>query len=411
MRKLLKNRNFVKLILSNSIGRFADSLDAITFSWLMYLISDNAVLIALIFAVNYIPNIVMMPFTGVLADRISKKHMIFFCDCGRFLLPVLTFALFQLQILQPWMLFFLTFFVSTLESFRIPASSAMLPEVLEMEQIKAGNGLNLALRRIFEAIGTASAGILIAAFGCPIVLVVEGSLFLCSGIVILTITKANEHLTPVPERSNFFSDFRSGLHALGGNHTIMDLIVLTAGFNFLSVPYSAMQAVFFGDMLGFSAKALSYCSSALLVAMSLSAVLIAKQQDQQKKYGEKTLSLLSLSWFFPFYLCLSLCTNILPDMVRFSLVFLLYSVTGITSAIFSVLVGSAMMKTVDPSMLGRISGISSAIGVIMVPLSSLLCSALSGIFDVAGVYLCFSAASILFLFTWRVAHRTKGNQT
>ncbi|MGN1013898.1 MAG: MFS transporter [Butyricicoccus sp.] len=411
MRKLLKNRNFVKLILSNSIGRFADSLDAITFSWLMYLISDNAVLIALIFAVNYIPNIVMMPFTGVLADRISKKHMVFFCDCGRFLLPVLTFVLLQLQILQPWMLFFLTFFVSTLESFRIPASSAMLPEVLEMEQIKAGNGLNLALRRIFEAIGTASAGILIAGFGCPIVLVVEGSLFLCSGIVSLTITKANEPLTAVPERSNFFSDFRAGLHVLGGNHTIMDLIVLTAGFNFLSVPYSALQAVFFGDMLGFSTKALSYCSSALLVAMSLSAVLIAKQQNQLKKYGEKTLSLLSLSWFFPFYLCLSLCTNILPDMVRFSLVFLLYSVTGITSAIFSVLVGSAMMKTVDPSMLGRISGISSAIGVVMVPLSSLLCSALSGIFDVAGVYLCFSAASILFLFAWRVAHGTKGNQT
>jgi DHA3 family macrolide efflux protein-like MFS transporter len=84
---LFKNPNYLKLILATFITRFGDSLDSIALSWLVYIITGSKLLMGTLFAVSFLPNIIILPFAGVLADILSKKSLQFsVISAGVFLL-------------------------------------------------------------------------------------------------------------------------------------------------------------------------------------------------------------------------------------------------------------------------------------------------------------------------------------
>lgn len=401
---ILQNENFVKLQLSNAAGRLADSLDAITFSWLMYLVSGNAALIALIFAANYLPTILLQPFSGVLADRCPKKRIIALADFGRVLLVLGTLLLYHLQRLKPWMLFPITLLVSTFESFRLPAGSALIPELIEKAQLKQANALNLTIRRICEAIGTAIAGIVIVSLECRIALLLDASLFFLSGVIILTITSPKSKASKADDQNSIILQWLEGLRYVRNHKELVYIIFLTAAFNFLSVPYTAFQSIYFGDALKFSADALSMANTLLLVSTGAGAWLISRKSIASR-INDLLSAYRSLGFFPIFYIGLSLISRISSEIIRFVATLLMYILCGLITGFFSILVGSRLMEETQRSLFGRVSGLANAIGLSMVPISSLICSVLTMVFPLTGVYLCISGCGILILVSSVWLHR------
>lgn len=64
--RALKGEQYFKVVLANGVSRFGDSIDLIAFQWIVYTITRNPVWIAVLGGVNYLPNLLFMPFTGVL---------------------------------------------------------------------------------------------------------------------------------------------------------------------------------------------------------------------------------------------------------------------------------------------------------------------------------------------------------
>ena len=73
---VLKQKEYVKLIIANLISRFGDSIDAIAFTWLVYAITGSAAWSAIIFAVNQLPSVLVQPFAGALVENMDKKKII-----------------------------------------------------------------------------------------------------------------------------------------------------------------------------------------------------------------------------------------------------------------------------------------------------------------------------------------------
>ena len=404
MKEVLTNNSFLKLMLSNAFGRFSDSLDAITFSWLMYLVSGNATLIALIYAANYLPTIALQPFTGVLADRFSKKRIVAFCDGGRAALALGTCGLYIAHRLVPWMLFPLTLLISTFEAFRMPSGTALIPELVGTEYMTAGNALNQTLRRICEAIGTAAAGIIIAAFGCSFALVVDGIFFALSGVLVFSISLPYRIPTEQTEKESVFRGFTHGLRYLQTRKYLWYLLFLMAAVNLLSVPLTAFQSVFFGDVLALTAAAMSFCNTAQLVCMTLGAVAIAKYAGTRDKKWKNRLMWLTVAMFLPLYLGLTIAPSIFPVGLRFIVVIAFYAVYGMLTGTFSVLLGGTFMEQVEPDFLGRITGLSNSLGLSVVPISSLLCSSLSVYLNVQEIYGVIAGITVVILLVdgiWR----------
>ena len=164
-RVLRTQKQYLKLLLADLISRFGDSLDVIAYSWIMYEITGSESLMALIVGLNYIPTVLLQPFTGALVDKIKKKKLMVITDFLRFLLVAAFILLYSNGSLTPLLIAILTMCTSVIEAFRMPAGNAVIPMILDKEYYTVGKAASYSLSRASQLIGFILAGGLIALIG------------------------------------------------------------------------------------------------------------------------------------------------------------------------------------------------------------------------------------------------------
>ena len=80
---ILKQREFMKIVSASLINRFGDSIDAIAFTWMVYMITKSAAWSALVFAVNQLPSVLVQPFAGAMVEKMNKKRLMVTTDVIR----------------------------------------------------------------------------------------------------------------------------------------------------------------------------------------------------------------------------------------------------------------------------------------------------------------------------------------
>lgn len=84
MYKILKTqKQYMKIIISNVVNRFGDSIDQIAFVWIVYEITHSAVWSTIIFGMNILPTICIQPFAGAFVERLKKRNIMVLCDMMR----------------------------------------------------------------------------------------------------------------------------------------------------------------------------------------------------------------------------------------------------------------------------------------------------------------------------------------
>jgi MFS family permease len=110
--------------------------------------------------VRFLPNLVVAPLCGGLADRFNRRAVILACDAGR--------ALLCLVLLWQWpvgVLMALAFAVTSLAAIAKPARYALVPRLCEPDQLVAANALLLIAATVAELISGALATVLVASLG------------------------------------------------------------------------------------------------------------------------------------------------------------------------------------------------------------------------------------------------------
>ena len=77
---LKSQKEYIKMIVSNMINRFGDAIDCIALTWLIFELTGEASWSAILFGVNRIPTIFLMPFAGAIVERMNKKHLMVWMD-------------------------------------------------------------------------------------------------------------------------------------------------------------------------------------------------------------------------------------------------------------------------------------------------------------------------------------------
>ena len=82
-KQLLNEKNFLLNTFANIVSRFGDGIDTIAFSLLVYQITGSTLLVATLYAINGIPNIIFGMVSGVVCKYITDKKIMAICDFGR----------------------------------------------------------------------------------------------------------------------------------------------------------------------------------------------------------------------------------------------------------------------------------------------------------------------------------------
>ena len=172
------NHNYRNLWLAKLISFLGDWFNLLASAALITQLTGSGTAISGLFLARFLPLFLMSPVAGVVADRFSRRQIMIASDVLR-ALTVLCF-LFIRSADQIWLLYVLTALQFSLSAFFVPAERALLPSVVEDDDLVTANALDGFTWSTMLAIGSLLGGLATAAFGKETAFVLDALTFLLS---------------------------------------------------------------------------------------------------------------------------------------------------------------------------------------------------------------------------------------
>ncbi|MDO3411698.1 MFS transporter [Saccharibacillus sp. CPCC 101409] len=393
MTELLKQKSFMRLLLSRILSNFGDAVDAIAYSWLVYMLTGSKLMMGTLFAVGMLPNILLGPFAGVLVDRWSNKKVTVFSALLRGSLVFLTGLMVFTQHIEVWHLFALSILLSSISAFANPAMMSWVTHTLPKDLLLQGNSLSASISQSARLGGYALTGGLIAWAGIGGAFWVNALMLALSALVLFGTRGPDvSAASAAGEEDGFMQQFRSGAAYLFAEKKLLLIVLLVAFINFVAAPVEVLEAAYVAELLHQGPAALSALSISLAAGMIAAGLALGGIGAKFSK------GLLIISGFIlhGVSLALLLLPPALPDS-NTALVFAsaLYFLMGFSVNLIASPMTSYLMENTPSSMLGRIGSLFNTICLSAYPLGSILVGSAAEHFELGGIYIALGAMTLL----------------
>jgi MFS family permease len=150
-------------------GQFASTIGdycyAVALPWLVLSSHGGAILLGTVLACYGVPRTLLIPAGGVLADKVGPRTLMLAADSARCVLVAGLTLLAARHTASLVALGPIAALIGAGEGLFIPASFAIMPSLLDEDQLAAGNGLSTAAVQAGSLLGPALGGALVAATG------------------------------------------------------------------------------------------------------------------------------------------------------------------------------------------------------------------------------------------------------
>ena len=386
MKLSIINKEYTKLLVATFITRFGDCVDAIAFSWLVYIMTGSRVLMGSIFIVSVLPNLIILPFGGVLADTLNKKKITFIGDILRGFAVATLAILYATGLLEVWQIFVFTIINSLFESFADPARESMLQSLIKPGDYIKGSAYLNSTSQLGALVGLAVAGVLISSIGIWGTILIDAFTFLISSIIIYSMKYKDIREKSLTSNSlkGFFIQISEGFNYLKSKKILLIVVLLAAYMNFSFAPYNILRPIYVVDVLKIGVEGLSYLGLAIFAGMFVGGLIMGK-------IGKKINPVISISFGFAM---MGVMYILLGTVEHIHLAFntqIIYAIIctfflGFFVPIMRAPINSIVMKETTPEMIGRLSSIMTACALIALPLGGALVSFLGDSVTVTFLY-------------------------
>ena len=398
--KILKESEYRKLLFSNLINRFGDSVESIAFTWVVYQITNSAAWSAIVFALNMLPNVIVQPFAGAIVEKMNKKRVVIATHFLRALLITLFIILFELGYVNPLILSCFTLIITTAESFNLPAGTAFTAQVIKREDINAGMSLNSVFTNAASLAGSGAAGFIIAKSGVEAAMFIDVSTFIIAAILIGLIKEAsntvsNDTDSTKNNSSGYIKMLKEGIVYVFKTPVVRNFCIICIVLNCMLIPLNALQAPIADDIFGMGSELLSFAGIFSSIGGIVGAVLLP--------YIAKTLSPLRITIMGIFLLIIGMSCIPAGRLVKGNAIlsYILISASFFIMVASASLVGGIIniqfMKCVDHNYMARAAAFFNSSVVASMPIGSFIVSAFISHISVIYMLIGSTAVSIVIL--------------
>ena len=184
---LRKNKNLRYIFISGVISRFGTALTLVALPFQIKELTNSYIAVGAMGAVEITPVIIFALWGGVLADSIDRKKMVWRCEAGALLFSAALLGNSLLHKPHLYVLFIAAAGFSAVDGLSSPSFSAMIPRLVDHEDLPAAQAL-MSLRWQFSSIlGPALAGVIIATSGVKTAYSIDIVTYLISVVFMLKI--------------------------------------------------------------------------------------------------------------------------------------------------------------------------------------------------------------------------------
>ena len=317
--------------------------------WLVLtqLTHNNATAVGIVMALQFGPQILLLPLTGFAADHLDRRKVLFATQGGMGLLALGLGLLTITHVVQLWHVYVFAFLLGCVSAFDSPARQTFVSDLVAEEHLANAVALNSTSFNAARAVGPAIAGLLIAAVGSGWVFLINAVSF---GAVLIALTflrlhELHPHERAERTRGSLLEGFRYVWHRPDLQAALfMIFLVGTFGLNF-PIFISTMSVTVFHS----GASEYGVLSSVMALGSVTGALLAARHE-------RPTMPLL-IAGAAVFGLGCALAA-VMPHAWLFGLALIL---TGLASQTFTTNLNSLIQLTTEPAMRGRVLAIMLAI--------------------------------------------------
>ena len=419
MRNVFTSKNFRLVFFGALVSELGAMLYSFAVSFYILEITDNnAFLQGLYLFLCGAMLLLSTPVGGVLGDRFNRAKIMFLCDYAKGALILLATAL-MLLLPDRRAHLVLLFVVGTLGNviggIFSPASGALLPEIVAVDQLQQANAY-FSVKSAFQSIlGIILAGVLYAVLPVPVLFLLVGVCYVLSGVSEMFIRYA---YVPRAEKLSLrlaLNDLGGGLRYLQSQRPILALMIAILFINFFLspiwsnfLPYfirtdvASAPSYLFDGLL--KPELWTSVFSMLMGVSSLIGSLILSARPLETQVGRRTalrlcaFAVLILGFSVSYFLLVARGVS----LNAFLLLFAFGSfVIGFLLTAINIPVNTLLMQIVDKNQLSKVTSILNVLSQGLTPIASVLAGlVLQGLGSAPLLFLCaagFAAAALSLL--------------
>lgn len=333
-------------------------------SWLIYRLTDSALLLGAIGFASQVPIFLLSPVAGAVVDRRNRHRIVIGTQTASMILAFVLAALTLLHIVTVWQVFVLASLLGFVNAFDIPARQAFIVEMVGKDDLMNAIALNSSMFNGARIVGPAVAGVLVASIG-------EGWCFFANavsyiaviaGLLLMKVTSRERAQHP-----SALSAIKEGFEWVFSTKPIFALLLLVGLVSLVGMPYAVLMPIFADRILHSGARGLG-----ILMGFSGAGALIGALALAAKS---------SLRGLGTWVAACSACFGLFLAMFAYSRLFWVSAALLIPVGMF-MMVQMASTNTLIQSMVpdrlrGRVMSVYSMMMMGMAPLGALLAGALS----------------------------------
>jgi len=272
--RALRHRNFQLFFAGQLISLIGTWMQTVAQSWLVYRMTNSALLLGVVGFASQIPVFIASPIGGIVADRHNRQRVVVATQTASMILAGILAALTLTKVVQVWHIMVLAAALGIVNSFDIPARQAFLIDMVGRDDLMNAIALNSSMFNGARIIGPAVAGILVASIG-------EGWCFFANAVSYIAVIAGLlmmriEHPANLATEGSPLQNILEGFAFARNTLPIRAILLLLGLVSFVGMPYMVLMPVFADKILHGGARGLGIlmCSTgvgALLGAASLAA--------------------------------------------------------------------------------------------------------------------------------------------
>ena len=174
MPKKLWNKDFILLLQARAVSSIGDLMYSVAIGYWVYEKTGSSGLMGIMSALSMFVTMFLSPFTGSIVDKCNRKWVIVGMDLMQGVLMLAVGVLAYMDALRvPGVL--LAAFLAALGSvFYAPAVSTLMIDIIPHDDMVRGQSIHSGILSLIDLVGTAFSGAMVAFFGVPLIVVING---------------------------------------------------------------------------------------------------------------------------------------------------------------------------------------------------------------------------------------------
>lgn len=259
--RALKHRNYRLFFAGQTVSLIGTWLTRVATSWLVYRLTNSALLLGLVGFVGQLPTFLFSPIAGVLVDRWNRKSVLVVTQVFAMIQSAALAAFALSGHITVWHVLALSLMQGFINAFDTPARQAFVVEmVTAREDLPNAIALNSSMVNAARLLGPSVAGVLIAGVG-------EGWCFAIDAVSYLGVIGSLLAMRVAPrarpgKELRMLAALREGIQAAMGFPPIRAVLLLLALVSLMGMPYTVLMPVIATVVLHGGAHTLGFLTGA-----------------------------------------------------------------------------------------------------------------------------------------------------